>query len=444
MIQLLLMLKAQVTKFYQENKCLCLSGLGVPILGFLLYRVVKLLIEKCRTTKKIEKTTLPILLQRSVPEKKTLEKNLITTGYGEYIVFDTENRPLKYDQFLKVHRIFQKYSPGGIATRFKGRQEEGAKEYALRYSLIKNEVQALNKDYAIAFVPKVLYELTLIHKGIQEELKEGHPCSNLNPQYATWRKKCWHLPRIADTGVFTDAHEEKVAQLAYRINQALVKNISSNAPCTADTLESLLEKELNYFYNYYHSNQITALGNKTHAITPSIMFSKLADRTGYVNLKTVGISTKERAEILRKVFRLEISPAAKDHLFLYRGADYGKDRPFFIKGEDPNSLSYGSGVFAGVNQDPGATACHYMFTQKDAFAIQLPFALVDDSPFYFPRGNTIRQVNSHGENFHGRSKLWKNSQTSYRKSELHLKSDLGKKDFLKLFYILYRNAVKFK
>lgn len=102
-----------------------------------------------------------------------------TSGYGEFIAYfpDSKIPSLNENEFSKIYRVFSFYSPGELMGKFTN--TEIREIYENRFSLISEEVKKLNCNLKIAFTPKTLYELVLIRKTIQEDLKNQKSCHRL-------------------------------------------------------------------------------------------------------------------------------------------------------------------------------------------------------------------------------------------------------------------------
>lgn len=353
--------------------------------------------------------------------------DVITMGQGEYVVFqerpNDEKGQLSREQFHRIYEILLNHSPFALT------QSESEK-CAHRFEEIQTKLRDVDPSLRAVFIPRTLYELFFIRKCIKEDLRAKKVCSLLDPnihlisetdvklkeykESVIKEKKCWHLCIFFHQG---DSRHEGVQEIAYRLNQAIVKRLnSSTGRLTFQDISTLDEKEIDFLKNYYTSCQeitkkiqrgLPCDGNISNCSTPGP-----AGNFGYESsrgkFRPMGIRNEEDAQIIRQALALECSQVAQRCLFLYRGTDeQTMDAPVDGEGKKPFSLSYGTSLFAGCVFDGGATAFHFMTRQDAAYAVSVPFDQATKSPFFIPETHTVAQLLGAGEFFHSRTKAWK-------------------------------------
>ncbi len=475
-----------VAKFVKNHVPLCVSTLGLAVLGYLGYHGVKWIINKCYHMAKVDDVAhknigknKPIHVPKALVSRvKSLEviKDKITMGQGEYVVFHSlpngEKKELTRETYDEVYKILNQYSPAAIINRG---AENAVEECNQRYELIKAKVKELDPSLEIVFVPRTLYELIFIRKCIQEDLKHNATCEFLDPgahkitlkrfngdqqKYEDYLKekaiqqkerKCWHLCYFKDAG---DNDHAGVKDVAYRLNQTIVKKFSPlKEGFTHQEYLEHAEKEIQYLQNHHKNGtegKLDAIGNVNYP-GPTANFGIESYRG---STKSMGIRNDKDAQIIRDAISVECSKVAQNAFFLYRGSIFQKDYPLCWDEKDRSySLSYGTGLFAGCLYDGGATAFHFMRNQKNAYAIPVPFDQLHKSPFYIPPTNIIAQLFGHGEIFHSRTKVWKdfdvnemhgmNAGGNGDKRE-HLKSNLTKDELIGQYREYKNKAIQLK
>lgn len=383
-------------------------------------------------------TTTPVTLANRASQY-IIDPGKIHMGSGEYIVFhqlsdNTATAPTK-NTFEQVYQIFNQYAPGAIINN-RGPSTTAMEHCMNRYEIIKALTKTIDPTLEIAFVPRTLYELVLIRKCMWEDLKNQSICDLANDRthqeylkdgqkaqgkhqqllekFAKTRlkNKCWHLCFFQgrDTN-----YDFAVEETAYRLNQALVKGFApTSRGFTYQEFANFVEKEISFLRFYYHTTSI--LKSRMQKIDlfkekalfggPTASFSAHAD-----GRNSMSIQTMEDAQIIREALALDCCRAAQTHFFLYRGATFQFDNLVLGASHEniPQSLSYGTSLFAGCVRDVTATPFYYMryANGNDAYVIPIPFDQLNSSPFYIPTTNAIAQLFASGELFHGRSKFWR-------------------------------------
>lgn len=409
-------------------------------------------------TKKIEEVSEESLEPKDIkPEilKLDIPEDSITTGHGEYIVFRNqegqEKTTVDRKVFSEVQKIFQKYSPAEIVNDTSDQIQE---KYENRYQAILEEVKKLDPQLEIAFVPRTLYELIFIKKGIQEDIKYLETCPKLGNETGLARHKCWHLERNEEGKALMDT---EVEDIAYRLNKVMIKSLKPTAKgFTHQELQANLDKEIAFFQKYHDKCFEFRAG-----VTGSYKIFEGASDTDPT--RTFGIgnlysTTDESMQIVRNSLALECSLVAQHSFLLYRGAVIENDQPYAnVEGvEKPYSLSYGTSLFAGVIYDPGATAFSYATQEnKNAYVIPIPFKKLRESPFYIPTAHTILQLSSIGESFHPRTMIWEGAKVADlainaskgifgHEGLIDLESDIPRDELVKSFNKLKGRAIHLK
>lgn len=389
----------------------------------------------------------------------------ITAGQGEYIVFFPSKGEVKRETFEKVWEIFNSNSPAEI---IKNNPSSIMDKCLARYEKIKSEVKKIDSTLEIAFVPRTLYELIYLRQSIEEELQQKKSCPLLmysdffSQKYCSFEMqsflkktitegKCWHLCRFEDTGNFKNT---ELRQIAYRLNQIMVKELFPNAAgFTYGQLTKFAEAEITFLREHYKKGLAETLSMKITCNTPGPTANFGVDwYRGSVT--PMPIADDEDVQIVKNAVTIDCSNNAEKAFFLYRGACFSADS-VQGGGGNPRSLSYGTGLFAGVVRDAGATAFKYMRIH-DPFAIEVAFDQLKDSPFYIPSTHTLEQLLGVGEIFHARTKVWKDADINLIGSGIYggigiesdnlsrLESDIPKDKFIKLFEIYKKNAISLK
>lgn len=313
----------------------------------------------------------------------------------------------------------------------------------------------IDSDLEITFLPRTLYELMLIRECIEEDLREGEICEGVltdvqrllhYPKFKSsiygkslgllgtphqfdsegktkeekmalrerlrkymQARNCWHICCFDDAG---DEKTEEVKTIAFRINQVAVKKlpISTIGHLSYQKISQLVEQELDYFRTYFQNAKKIwkerRKGKNTSMMVrsgPAVSFAAAND----CGTMATGICDDNQSRIIRNVIALECSQIARKAFFIYRGAQIKMDSNL------GHSLSYGTSLFAGIMFDVNATAYHFMRKAANAaFAVQIPFEKIKESPFYVPLTHPICQIFGIGELFHARSKVGNDFDTT--------------------------------
>jgi hypothetical protein len=441
-------------------------------------------------------TSVTLPKSNTASEKKsTLEipEGPITSGYGEYIVFHQRKRggsrrKISEETFLKVYGIFQEFSISKILESPCPAGEVTAK-FANRYKLMRKKVKKLDPSLEIAFVPKVLYELVYICKGIKEDLTARTSCPFLSwdkeVKSRTMRdkKKCWHIwsDETRDRSIFrlnkalTKLLNPSKQGLSY---QELLTHVNKKIDFLKSSADFVREKWAVWHKEYSEISRIMPSQKNGQRNLPEdvIKYAKEKERKdisvfwlwqsptcAFVchteerhpkgTARSLGISSESDKQIIRNALAVECSKKAATGCVFYRGSNFSDDNVFYEKNHDkPHSLSYGCSLFSGFATDVGATAFAHMRKDQDAYAINVPLEEIKVSPFYPGEQTSFDQMLGCGEMFHARTKLWKGSSTdsyisgvkgaSDDRDRRSLVSELSKPELLSLFQ-RYKSAAVF-
>ncbi len=456
-------------------------ALGGVLIGYLGYYVIRWIINKCLKVAAMDEVANFLLKKSPRNSYKTLEisPEKIKMGYGEYVVFRIEGEvELSKDTYEKVYNIFDKYSPANIVNAaVKDPTISAEEQCANRYELIRGKVKELDPSLDIAFVPRTLYELILLRKCIQEDVKANEICSSLNPitqrlvhcpkqkvyvkalsakerakmiediQAKQLKKKCWHLCYFDDAG---DNQNQSVKDVAYRLNRAIVKTLSPEAGgLTYEQLSQHTEKEIDFLKKHYAEQKEEP--SSCSISNPTTNF-KTESRRG--SIRPMGIRHDQDAQIIKNAVAVECSKIAERSFLISRGANFEKDAPHSWKNPNrPFSTSWSTGLFSGCVYNGEDASYYYMRNGSDGYIIPVPFERLNDSPFYIPTTNAIAQLFGTGEIFHARSKAWKEAdidterlpgiQMGEKRIE-HLKSDLTKEELIAQYQTFKDNAIQLR
>lgn len=353
-----------------------------------------------------------------------LSDKIVQEGYGEYIVYDVENRLLSREVYNKVYEVFCRYchNPDVLGSCFQ---------------LIHEEVKEIDRHLDVAFVPRTLYDLVVIEAGIREEVEDRRLCdlhdkadyksfvNRINyykspTRYAQKLENCWHLCRFTNENL-PDNHDPFVRLLAYRVNQLLVKKFKPKSCFTGKQIIKFAEEEIVYFRGHRENFPALLDSNSFHSYQnnelPAVNFAY--DRsTSLLNCSPMGIRNEGDAQIVRNAVVLE--SCITNAFILYRGGSITEDMQWKILMQQ-TSLSYGTSLFAGALNDATATVFYYTIAKgRDTYALIIPHEEYKDTPFYIPSTNAICQLAASGEFWHARSKVAKNSMSDSHTSGFFL------------------------
>lgn len=327
--------------------------------------------------------------------------SLIAGGYGEFIIYRAKggDKPSPLDQ--KTYQLCYQ-----VLIEAKQITLESEKREFLERNLTQ-----IDPAIEIAFIPRTLYELCFIQKCLKESLRLEGICKNSKfERIEKPESKCWHGAYFQDFG---DDQDEIIIDLAYRLNNSIVRNLRAHGPLSYAQITSMANEKL-AFLNSCHEVSNSVIYNKLFEIIPADNTSygiteNMIDEYEGASCKPLGIKTEKMKEVVLNAIALECSSAARGKFILYRGSIVVNDRPLEYSERDLSSihsLSYGTGLFAGCMYDPGATAFYYIRKEEnDASAILIPQEEAATSPFAIPATHPLCQIFGRGEQFHARSRV---------------------------------------
>jgi hypothetical protein len=366
-------------------------------------------------------------------ENKLTIQNPVTHGYGDYLFYrldgdriygDQKPSPLSLPEF---QRLFDsKILPHGTLPSSSSALEKN--------DALKRDLQMIDPSIHATFIPRILLELTFLHRCIAEDESSRSICPRVDPEVhriltAPEReldkeradqiresflkgKECWHTLCFKDEG---DESSQEVIELAHRFNAFLVGSLQPDGKAFSfDKLRKFVRKECDfyatlnrreYFYYRYCHWQPGPSWNFAQDIEAGKSY-------GRINVTSLGIYSIGHREMIERSLVLECSTLAQvsSHI-LYRGASLERDKVGFEfrsgegkKSIGSRSLSFGSGLFAGGIYDGTAAPFHYMRQPKNgAFAIALPSG--SSEAFHVPSSYFLTQISNRGEFFHPRTRV---------------------------------------
>ncbi|GAB4225986.1 MAG: hypothetical protein Tsb0021_01470 [Chlamydiales bacterium] len=523
-----------VSEFIKEKTLLCISTLGLAIVGYMGYHAVRWIINRCKKAEKINQVAQEILQSTPAPtepkresishtlmnrvneqleidegmgkttedptkqqaskdnspnkirrppkppesiinrlSKSDIPQEKITTGQGEYIIFQNgsngEKKEVAKETYEQVYKILNAYAPASIVNR---NSDSAMDECQNRYDIIKSKVKEIDPSLEVVFVPRTLYELIYLRKCIEEDINHQKICSQLYPctrfevktvedfdgnlknfeSFETERinnllkeRDCWHLCSFEHVG---DNDHPGVRDVAFRLNQVIVNTLFPNSNgFSFDEISTFAEKEIEFLKEHFEKGAPGVEDCGYNGPTNNFAFDH--DR-GVV--QAMPINDDKHAQIIRDALALECSTIAQKAFLLYRGANFQKDSASCWSDNDkPYSVSYGSSLFAGALYDAHASAFYYMRTAGSAYAVPVPFDQMNSSPFFIPPTNVIAQLFGWGEVFHGRTKAWKvdgqgeiAGVAGVKHTPDHLKSELSKEELLAQFQEYKNKSIQLK
>ncbi len=340
--------------------------------------------------------------------KQNLNRStLIDGGYGEHIVYKTDSNTSS-SPHLDQTTYQQCYQ---VLLQAKHVTVESEKR-----EFLKRELTQIDPNIKAFFIPRTLYELCFIQKSIKEVLRLGTICKNTKfARIDRPETKCWHGAYFRDFG---DDQDEIVIDLAYRLNNSIVRNlavrrIKTFGPLCYEQITSIANEKL-AFLNSCHQDSRSNISIKLSEIVTASnscggITANMIDEYQGGSCKPLGIQTEKMKELVLNIIALECSNVAKGKLILYRGSKVLNDKPLKYgdngKVNLVQSLSYGTGPFSGGEYDPGAAAFYYIRQgHNDASAILIPQEEAATSTFAIPITHPICQMFGRGEKWHARSR----------------------------------------
>lgn len=336
--------------------------------------------------------------------KNSLTKDsFIESGYGEYIIYRAESSKAQgfavdRETFEKCYQVFLKAKQIFIESE--------------KRKFLKQQINKIDPTIKLIFIPRTLYELCFIEKCIKETIRRGQICNNSNRSKMNQpERKCWHGTSFTDFG---DDQNSIIINLAYRLNKSIFKeiNLNKDQAIRYEQIVSLANEKIS-FLKSCHTNSNSKTSSKLQEITDcsriEITNNMISESEKGSCSKPIGIATEKMKELVLNVIALECSEIAKGKLILYRGSKINNDIPLeydekgnvtFVQG-----LSFGTGLFSGGMNDPGAAAFYYMRkSTNDAIALLVPQEEESVSPFAIPKTHPLCQMFGYGEKWHARSR----------------------------------------
>lgn len=356
--------------------------------------------------------------------KENIDPNsLIERGYGEFLIYKAESditKPSLLDQ--KTYQLC--YQVFILSKQITVENE--------KIEFVKRNLTEIDPIIKITFIPRTLYELCFIQKCLKESLRLEGVCKNCKfKRIDRPESKCWHGAYFQDFG---DNLDEVIVDLAYRLNNSIVRNLKAHGPLTYNQITSIANEKL-AFLKACHQDSNSDIYNKLSKIvtasTSCGITENMIDEYHGGFCKPLGIKTEKMKEIVLNAIALECSKIANCKLIIYRGSIVVDDRPLEYNEKNEvrsvQSLSYGTGLFSGSMYDPGATAFYYIRKEeKDASAILIPQEEAASSPFAIPTTHPLCQMFGRGEKFHARSRVPTNGVNPEIKVECRGGPCLGK------------------
>lgn len=391
--------------------------------------------------------------------------NLVKDGYGELILRVKDGskfRPVTEEEYAKAYEIFRKYAPG---------IDEGEPLPASRIEMMRKEITQINPNMIGTFIPRTLHDLIFIRKAIEEDVayEEAHKGSFCNVENNPWlssepeeerygtRKKIFiSLPEDAER------HTSKLAKIGHRLNTAaceMLMNVDATAEhFTLMQIEHLANNHINFlgeffqaadkFYKEHKAKKYSSDFWQFPAIAQVFSFNHKEFLT--VCKGGMGINSKMSEDIIRKAINLECQKSSIGKIIAYRGAERHKDSPEITNLQIAYSLSYGSGLFAGVVLDQTACAFYHMRSRPEAYAFVTDPAKENSAYFYTPRLTALESLFGYGELWHYRFRVSEHEveftgHTIYDDGVFLIKGPLSREELITKFQDLKKhNTVVFK
>lgn len=368
-------------------------------------------------------------------------KDMITNGYGEYLIYRiTSGGKKEAITEIEYEKIF------GILEEVRGAKGDQIPQN--RHDHLKTRIQnELDQNVFVSFIPRTIYELLYLRESIQEDLDKQSCCNaresgilfvfkkisddkKQNFLNATMKEGFWqqclfededYEMQFAQKNQF-DYRLSHLRKIAAKLNSVALKLFntccSHNDGFTYAEIEQALEPLVTFFKELHDpQSKMHAKAMTVREITyPGIARQCAEEATkiwGSRKRYPLGIADERHEKIIHNAILLECSTEAANGIVLYRGSQFEKDdlsRQCLSSGITyTNSLSYGTGLYAGALYDGGATAFHYMRQNHlDAQALIVPFKKIHSSKTVFHVFNVhpLIQLMSEGEIFHARTKVW--------------------------------------
>lgn len=347
-------------------------------------------------------------------------REVIINGYGEYLVYraspEKQKEPISESEYGLIFELIEETRSLTIGDRC---------------SHLKSKIQEkLGPDIDLGFIPRTLYELIYLRECIQQDLDQ-QKCSHFrateaqrslelqidiqeNTRNREIQQRFWQLCLFTDQDYLSnfsprnpfDFRMTHLRNIAARLNQVALERFEG---FSFKEITRVLNEMLHYFKEHHDPAKVV---NIPRSVTGHGGIAReFAEETTRVwgghDQFPQGIFTERHQTIVRNAIQLECS--AVNCMILYRGAKLLSDALTQCSTK-VQSLSFGTGLFAGAIYDGGASPFHFMRQSNlDAQAFLIPQKKIQSNkiPFHIFNVHPLIQLMSVGEIFHGRTKVWK-------------------------------------
>ncbi len=343
------------------------------------------------------------------------KRSVVKEGQGEFVVYESQGgakRPLDPSTYGKVFRILTEYQTVNLVQA--GRMQE----YPERRAKIVQEIQKVNPNLQVFFIPRTTMELEYLSNCLEENrtaecehgmLRYQRTCQE-NSAPRKWQDHCWHIELFRSPPEVGDYENLRLVEVARKLNNQMIALLGGFVMKNgAFPVEKILE---------YTTEQIDRINRSEGESCLHRQFK--TDEMFNTMIKGDDIS------LVQKVVKLECSSLTQSGVFLYRGAKMDKDSTWDGENERFYSHSFGTGLFSGALYDPGACAWAKMCStahaedgklSNDAFVVHLSFSeLAKDQKtriIHVPATHFLRDLHARGEVFHPRVMLPISSRGRY-------------------------------
>lgn len=216
-----------------------------------------------------------------------------------------------------------------------------------------------------------------------------------------------HPPRPVWVRTLDDVKEQidKIRNIGYRLNTAACEVLQRKDPnkehLRLDTIQAIVQDHIQFLADF-HKNPRSSLfvSKKISQLTLSAYFSE--GRTLDRPLFPMAVSSEKIAKLIQRAALLESQESSINKIVIYRGGDLAEDGP--MKGGAPYCISFGSSLFAGCANDPGACAFHYS-RDRTGYAFVIDPTKETAEVFRTPYYTALESLFGLGEAWHYRFKV---------------------------------------
>ncbi|MBY0529452.1 MAG: hypothetical protein K2P51_04600 [Rhabdochlamydiaceae bacterium] len=213
----------------------------------------------------------------------------VSSGYGDYLFYrlnaDQTPSTISHAEFTRLFE--EKILPLGHETPTASMQK--------KYEIAKEKVQLVDPTIHLTFIPRVLLELALLHRMIDEDYKSESICpladlkfheKTLEKQEILESKTCWHTLCFRND---SDDLSAEVVKLAHQLNASLVDELKPDGnPFSFDQLSDLLKIELEFFSQLPAKKDKVIEFKRTHVEpSPTWNFSIPAGQNKAITIKSI-------------------------------------------------------------------------------------------------------------------------------------------------------------